>query len=152
MRSSDRSAPPIALEPRAPTALRIAHVVLLALALAAVAATRLPAWAAALATLGMLGYAWRVDRALRRMGRIRLALRGDGSWIAHERGTNVERVLSLHGHAVLGPLVALVFADGSRPAHRLVLLPGDVDAGTERALRAWLRHGYHGPAGAPPEP
>lgn len=152
MRSSDRSAPPIALEPRAPTRLRVAHLVLLGLAIAAVAATRLPAWSVLLVALAIVAYGWRVDRALHRMGTLRLALRGDGSWIAHERGTDVERELSLREHAVLGPLVALVFAEDGRTVHRLVLLPGDVAPETERTLRAWLRHGYHGPAGAPPEP
>ena len=132
--------------------LRIAHLVLLALAVGAVNATRMPMWAIHLVSLAMIGYGWFVDSAIKRMGRVRLALRGDGSWIAHERGSDVERVLSLREHAVLGPLVALVFADGGRTAHRLVLLPGDVDPETTRGLRAWLRHGYHGPAESPPEP
>ena len=132
--------------------LRVAHLVLLALAVGAVNATRMPIWAIHLVSLAMIGYGWFVDSAIQRMGRVRLALRGDGTWIAHERGTDVERVLSLREHAVLGPLVALVFADGGRTAHRLVLLPGDVEPETARGLRAWLRHGYHGPAGDPPEP
>ena len=152
MRSSDRSAPPIALEPRPPTVLRVAHLVLLGLAVGAVNATRMPMWAVYLVSLAMVGYGWFVDRAIRRMGRVRLVLRGDGSWLVREHGRDDDRVLSLRDHAVLGPLIALVFADGGRTAHRLVLLPGDVDAETERGLRAWLRHGYHGPAGVPPEP
>jgi hypothetical protein len=152
VRSSDRSAPPITLEPRPPTVLRIAHLVLLGLALGAVNATRMPMWAIHLLSLALLGYGWCVDRAIRRMGRVRLALRPDGAWIAHEPGRDGDRVLSLREHAVLGPLVAMVFADGGRTAHRLVLLPGDVGVETARGLRAWLRHGYHDPAGAPPEP
>src|SRR5688572_15815727 len=152
VRSSDRSAPPIALEPRPPTVLRIARLVLLGLAVGAVNAARMPMWAIHLVSLAMIGYGWFVDRAIQRMGRVRLALRGDGSWLAREHGSDVERVLSLREHAVLGPLVAMAFADAGVTAHRLVLLPGDVGAETERALRAWLRHGYHGPAAGPPEP
>ena len=152
MRSSDRSAPPIALEPRPPLVLRIAHLVLLGLAVGAVNATRMPIWAIHLVSLAMIGYGWFVDRAIMRMGRVRLALRGDGSWIARENGRDDARVLSLREHAVLAPQSALVFADEGRTAHRLVLLPGDVDPETTRGLRAWLRHGYHGPAESPPEP
>ena len=132
--------------------LRIAHLLLLGLAVGAVNATRMLIWAIHLVSLAMIGYGWFVDSAIQRMGRVRLALRGDGSWLAREQGSEAERVLSLREHAVLGPLITLVFAEGGRTAHRLVLLPGDVGAETERGLRAWLRHGYHAPAGEPPEP
>ena len=152
MRSSDRSAPPIALEPRAPVLQRVALLALLALAAGAIADTRLPTWAIHLVSLAMIAYAWLVDRAVRRMGRVRLALQGDGAWLAREAGRDGERTWTLGEHAVLGPLVALWFLEGRRTAHRLVLLPGDVDAETDRSLRAWLRHGYRPGAAPPSEP
>jgi hypothetical protein len=120
--------------------LRIVLAVVIVLALAALALTRIPAWGQGLLALLVLAQGWLADRALRRMSAVRLSLRPDGAWLARDAGG--DRVLALRDHAIVGPLVALSFEAAPRDASRILLLPGMVAPDTLRALRVWLRHGY----------
>ncbi len=135
----DRSAPPIALEPRPSNAARIALAAVAALALGSILLTRLaPSLAYVLAAL-VLFVAWRAERELRGVAGLRLALQRDGTWLV--RDAAAERTMTLEAHATIGPLVALRLAGGGAK-RSLMLLPGMVDDDALRTLRVWLRHGY----------
>jgi len=132
-----RSAPAITFDYR-PSRWVAGGVAVMALAaVAALAASGLPAWAKAAGILAALAYASLAAARLLRSPVRRCAWHSSGEWRLRDRD-GADHAAQLRHATARGPLIALVLSAGALRDVALVLLPDNCDDDTRRRLRVRL--------------